>query len=175
MADELIPTPAERRTPLPKLPAGSRPCSRCSKPVEPGRSDNYCRPCRALYARERRERLKATQEHPARRERQRERGLARRRQILDAMCLSACQRCGFEPSTDLEWHLLDFHHRDPATKSFEISTSGTRSIESLIEEAGKCDVLCANCHRLTHLEEGGTHLHRKTAGAPRRYADPEVE
>lgn len=172
---DLEPTPAERRQPLPTLPAGSRPCARCSAAVEPGRSDCYCRPCRALYARERRERMKGEGDTAEARERRLERNLARRGAIFAAMGQSTCSRCGFEPQDGLEMLLLDFHHRNPADKSFEISPSGTRSLESLMEEAQKCDLLCANCHRLTHLEEGGPGIHRRArAGAPRRYADPEV-
>jgi transposase len=55
----------------------------------------------------------------------------------------ACQLCGFDP-----WPAaLHFHHIDPATKSFEISQGGvTVSIDTLRAEAGKCALLCANCH-----------------------------
>lgn len=173
MADDLLPTPAERRTILPTLPAGARPCSRCSQPVEPGRKDNYCRPCRALYARERRKRLKAEGGGEERRERQRQLNLERKRAILAAMRRSACSRCGFEPQTDAELSVLDFHHVDPAEKSFEISPSSTRSLDSLIEEARKCQILCANCHRIVHYENGGTNIHRRKAAGPRRYADPQ--
>lgn len=175
MADDLLPTPAERRSILPTLPAGARPCSRCSQPVEPGRKDNYCRPCRALYARERRKRLRAEGGGEERRERQRQLNLERKRTILAAMRQSACSRCGFEPQTDAELSVLDFHHVDPADKAFEISPSSTRSLDSLIEEARKCQILCANCHRIEHYESGGTSIHRRKAAGPRRYADPEVE
>ncbi len=44
---------------------------------------------------------------------------------------------------------LDFHHRDPSTK-LDIVGNLTRrgfSIQRILEEIQKCDVLCANCHR----------------------------
>jgi hypothetical protein len=44
---------------------------------------------------------------------------------------------------------FDFHHRDPSTKQFAIG-SFTGAWETLLVEAEKCDLLCANCHRLRH-------------------------
>lgn len=55
-----------------------------------------------------------------------------------------CQSCGYvgHPSA------FDFHHVDPSTKSFNISIGGlTRSKFKSYEEAKKCVLLCANCHR----------------------------
>jgi hypothetical protein len=57
-----------------------------------------------------------------------------------------CADCGnrFAP------HQMDFDHRDGATKRFRL-TSGAAMLTPpavLIEEAAKCDVVCANCHRL---------------------------
>ncbi len=44
---------------------------------------------------------------------------------------------------------LQFHHRDPATKAFEVSRQGiTRSLDRLRLEARKCVLLCANCHAM---------------------------
>jgi hypothetical protein len=45
---------------------------------------------------------------------------------------------------------LHFHHRDPETKSFDISNQAhSRSIPELLAEVAKCDVLCEDCHPLT--------------------------
>ena len=45
---------------------------------------------------------------------------------------------------------LDFHHRDPAEKTKQISVlvNSQASIERIQKEIEKCDVLCANCHRV---------------------------
>ena len=44
--------------------------------------------------------------------------------------------------------LYDFHHLNPEEKEFGIgSASTTRSREAYFEEAKKCVLLCANCHR----------------------------
>ena len=43
---------------------------------------------------------------------------------------------------------MDFHHvRD---KSFQLTNFYTKSLEALKEEADKCVLLCANCHREVH-------------------------
>lgn len=62
-----------------------------------------------------------------------------------------CTRCGFDhPSA------LQFHHRDPDTKSFnitskELSTPAKRPWDTVIvPELAKCDLLCSNCHFLEH-------------------------
>ena len=59
-----------------------------------------------------------------------------------------CIKCG-------ENHVacLEFHHRDPGEKDFEIaSLVSTANKEKLLKEMEKCDVLCANCHRKHHYE-----------------------
>lgn len=48
---------------------------------------------------------------------------------------------------------LDWHHRDPETKSFPISTAiagRTRSEEEILAEIDKCVCLCKNCHAKFH-------------------------
>jgi len=49
---------------------------------------------------------------------------------------------------------MDFHHRDPSTKSFSVSQTRHYSLAVTLAEIEKCDLYCANCHRLvTHAEE----------------------
>jgi hypothetical protein len=58
----------------------------------------------------------------------------------------SCILCGFSHPD-----ALDFHHRDPAQKEMEVSkTTRGWSIERIKKEIDKCDVLCANCHRILH-------------------------
>jgi len=58
-----------------------------------------------------------------------------------------CERCGYDRSIAA----LEFHHKDPTQKDFEISTTGcTRSWEKIKAEVNKCELLCANCHREIH-------------------------
>jgi hypothetical protein len=44
--------------------------------------------------------------------------------------------------------VLDFHHRDPSQKLFQVCQSAVgRRTEAILAEMAKCTVLCANCHR----------------------------
>lgn len=58
-----------------------------------------------------------------------------------------CEKCGYDKCIDA----LEFHHLDPAIKEFELgNTGGLPSFEKYLEEASKCILLCANCHREEH-------------------------
>jgi len=45
---------------------------------------------------------------------------------------------------------LQFHHKDPRTKLFEVSTNTNRSWEAIKKEVKKCVLLCSNCHTEVH-------------------------
>lgn len=45
---------------------------------------------------------------------------------------------------------LDYHHRDGQTKLYNVAAMHNCSIEALIDEIGKCVVLCASCHGRLH-------------------------
>ena len=81
----------------------------------------------------------------------RARGIYQRNKIIiDEYKTSHPCRCGEDDITCLE-----FHHRDPSKKKFQISNEGKhRSIQSLNKEIAKCDVLCKNCHTKVHNGEG---------------------
>lgn len=68
---------------------------------------------------------------------------SRRRQDLIASAGGHCQDCGYVGPA------LEFHHRDPSTKEFSVGEFNG-SLTRLLAEAAKCDLLCANCHRLRH-------------------------
>ena len=54
----------------------------------------------------------------------------------------ACAVCGYD-RTVVNLH---FHHVDPASKSFAITTATGRSLAASRKEAAKCVLVCANCH-----------------------------
>jgi hypothetical protein len=56
---------------------------------------------------------------------------------------------GCADCTEKDPIVLEFDHRDPARKSFNIGncTKSGWSLERLLQEVAKCDVVCANCHR----------------------------
>jgi hypothetical protein len=61
-----------------------------------------------------------------------------------------CKHCGINNPI-----VLCFHHRDKKEKSFGIAWAFTHSYayETILREAKKCDVLCANCHLILHATE----------------------
>tara|TARA_Y100000310_G_scaffold344334_1_gene456507 strand:- start:527 stop:934 length:408 start_codon:yes stop_codon:yes gene_type:complete len=55
-----------------------------------------------------------------------------------------CCLCGYDKYTQV----LDFHHLEPDKKEFELGVRDCcRSIKKIRDEAKKCVLLCANCHR----------------------------
>jgi hypothetical protein len=47
--------------------------------------------------------------------------------------------------------VMEYHHRDPAKKSFTVGMNLGASRVRLVAEIAKCDLICANCHRIrTH-------------------------
>ena len=57
-----------------------------------------------------------------------------------------CQKCEYDKCVAA----IDFHHRDPAQKSFNISTVRFHEWEVIRQELDKCDILCKNCHAEEH-------------------------
>ncbi len=75
----------------------------------------------------------------------------RKLRLRDLKAGRRCRDCGNDDP-----RVLDFHHRDPSAKSFKIATKAWQVSEArLLEEVAKCDVLCANCHRIEHTPTSG--------------------
>jgi hypothetical protein len=76
--------------------------------------------------------------------------LEKKRRIRDAAKSVPCMDCGgvFDPCQ------MDFDHRDSKVK--EIGTHlSNMSLSALLLEIEKCDVVCANCHRLRTKNRAG--------------------
>lgn len=43
---------------------------------------------------------------------------------------------------------MDFDHRDDEVKHTEVARLKTASLRRLVDEILKCEVVCANCHRV---------------------------
>lgn len=67
---------------------------------------------------------------------------------------SKCAICGYDKTP----RALHFHHIDSKKKEFGVSSGGTRSFESSVEESKKCILVCANCHAEIHDELIDTEL-----------------
>ncbi len=59
----------------------------------------------------------------------------------------SCERCGFSHPA-----ALDFHHKDSEQKESEVNQllRNKMTVERILAEIAKCEVLCANCHRILH-------------------------
>ena len=70
--------------------------------------------------------------------------------IVDYLSTHPCSRCGYNNMLALE-----FHHRNPKTKIRSISAMfhNGDALKTLAKEIKKCDVLCANCHKIEHASE----------------------
>jgi 5-methylcytosine-specific restriction endonuclease McrA len=65
------------------------------------------------------------------------------KELLVAEAGGHCAICGY----DRYLGALQFHHLDPAKKSFHLGVAGlTRSLKAMRAEAAKCVLLCSNCH-----------------------------
>jgi len=66
---------------------------------------------------------------------------------LDAL-KEGCTDC---KNTDIR--VLEFDHRPGVEKLFDIG-GDPKGLNKLLEEIAKCDVVCANCHRIRTIERG---------------------
>jgi hypothetical protein len=57
-----------------------------------------------------------------------------------------CIKCG-----EKRWYVLDFHHVNPKTKSFNLGDATKYSYTKIKEEVNKCVTLCRNCHQEFHF------------------------
>lgn len=69
----------------------------------------------------------------------------RRTQLL-TICGNKCNLCGYDKCLSA----LEFHHIDPSTKKYTLAKGNCHSIIDDVEEAKKCILVCANCHREIH-------------------------
>ena len=72
----------------------------------------------------------------------------KRKEKLVKVLGGCCAKCGYEKSI----RALSFHHKDPSTKCFDISSNGhlLQEWEIVLKEVLKCQLLCLNCHAETH-------------------------
>lgn len=57
-----------------------------------------------------------------------------------------CALCGYNKAITA----LEFHHINPEEKSYWLSSGNCKTIEEDLNEAKKCILVCANCHREIH-------------------------
>lgn len=72
------------------------------------------------------------------------------KEFIRAQKARPCADCG----ESYPYYVMDFDHRVGTHKKFELSKPKSVSLEKIAEEISKCDVVCANCHRMrTHARK----------------------
>lgn len=72
-----------------------------------------------------------------------------KKQYLVNLFGGKCVKCGYNKCLAA----LEFHHKNPKEKEFTLNIKF--SLNRLIKEAQKCELLCANCHREAHDKING--------------------
>lgn len=67
---------------------------------------------------------------------------ARREQLID-MLGAQCEHCGTKDKS-----VLEFDHKRPKNKEFDIANAKDSPMDKLVKEVKKCRLLCHNCHIL---------------------------
>jgi hypothetical protein len=66
---------------------------------------------------------------------------------------SICKSCGLKYDGK-NGSVFHFHHTSPENKEFEIGSNlNNISLDALILEVEKCELLCSNCHSIKHQGE----------------------
>jgi hypothetical protein len=123
-------------------------CSKCkaSKPVSEfnfrntasGARQSYCKECgkgftRSHYRNNKRQYLDRNV-----------RSYMKRRELVRQMKSRACADCGVQ----YPFYVMDFDHREGEIKEYELNRIDRMTIQAILREIKKCDVVCANCHRV---------------------------
>ena len=136
-------------------------CCRCRKlrPLDDftfkdqakGTLHGYCRVCHAEWNHQHYLRNKATYVATARRNNAAYQARNMRR-IVEFLIAHPCVDCGERDPV-----VLDFDHRDPASKTVEVGSllRYAGSWAALEREIAKCEVRCANCHRRRTAQQFG--------------------
>lgn len=82
----------------------------------------------------------------------RNRNRAYRLWLSEVKVTAGCIDCGFNAHPEA----LDFDHRPGEIKCFIITLGYNKSRERVLAEMAKCDVRCANCHRIRTAERRGS-------------------
>jgi hypothetical protein len=87
-------------------------------------------------------------------------------ELLRDMRRTPCADCGgrFKP------YQMDFDHRDPSTKSFNVMAGRAMlmSTRKVLAEVAKCDIVCVNCHRVRTRDAERSRVRQQRAGRGQR-------
>ena len=143
--------------------AAEKLCPRCqaTKPVSEfpirarGSPDSFCRACAKAYFHE--YYVKNKEAYVAR-------AALRNKKIQEILRVGKSKPCA-DCGCSYPYYVMDFDHREGETKLCNVSALNRHrrvSMQKLLEELAKCDVVCANCHReRTHQRKQYTAGRRK--------------
>lgn len=163
--------------------AAEKRCPRCglTKPAAAfgvanratGSLQTYCRPCTRIVWRQWYYRQPNRQRYLAQVAERRRRLTARNRQMLQELKQRPCTDCG----GSFPYYVMDFDHL--GDKVGEVSRMTTYGSQRVLSEIAKCDLVCANCHRIRtfgRLKRRGTaSMRRRGDGAAAQDRLPGVE
>jgi len=122
--------------------------------------DKQCPVCRKQFAPARPWQTYCTvscrRKNPAEKERTRKYQQAKRDLINSVKLQRGCIVCGYNEHAAA----LDFNHVR-GKKLFNVSQDPKVAVQKLLDEIAKCDVICANCHRIHTYENRHWHTKRK--------------
>lgn len=128
-----------------------RKCTKCEVEYEHyGQRSGFCRPCKRTYDREYyHSKDKASKERKMDLQKDRRKGIKDR--YTEWKQDKGCSHC-----TENDPICLDLHHLDPKEKEISLGDAIRRgwTFDRMMQEASKCIVLCANCHRKEHERLG---------------------
>jgi hypothetical protein len=55
------------------------------------------------------------------------------------------------------YYVMDFDHRDRKKKNFNLGYAYEKSWQKIKDEVDKCDLICANCHRIRTYRNNTAH------------------
>lgn len=113
----------------------------------------YCKICQSRRSREHYQRNADAYKERIARNNQITRG-ENRRKLLEYLSHEACVDCGL---TDMV--ALEFDHHDPTQKVRDVSTMVQKGFAwtTVLREMSKCDIVCANCHRVRTAHQFSWH------------------
>ena len=121
-------------------------CSRCSNPAtvkKNGKSSGYCLECKKQWARKHYEDNK--KEYIARAKKRNKSAREEIRNWVNEVKARPCMDCGKQ----YPYYVMDLDHREGTKKKDHVARMMSwTGIKKVKEEVAKCDVVCANCHRI---------------------------
>ena len=72
----------------------------------------------------------------------------RRKLELIQLSGGGCSKCGYNKNISS----LEFHHKDSSIKEFQLDARNlsNNSMDKIMKEFAKCELLCSNCHAEEH-------------------------